>query len=67
MLTVDTRVNLLIIVSNATVDLLVDALTLIIRGVLPSNEVDVLDGNVFAGVIITFGLVISCLLEEFRC
>ena len=66
-LAVGMSVGVLIIVSDVAVDLLMDALTLIISGVLPSNDVDVVDGNVVAGVIIALGFAMPCPLEEFRC
>ena len=61
---------MLIIVSNMAVDLLIDALTDIIRGVLTNIGVGVLEDvniNMFAGVMATFEFVVSCPLEEFRC
>jgi hypothetical protein len=68
-LTVDIRVDVLIIVSNLTVDLLMDALTDIIRDVLSNIDVDVLadvNVNVFAGVMTAFEFATSGPLEEFR-
>ena len=65
-LTVDTRVNLLIIVSNATVDLLMDALT---ADILIDNDVDVsadVNVNVFVDVMTAFEFAMPCPLEEFR-
>ena len=61
---------MLIIVSNLAVSLLVDALTNILRGVLPNIDVDVLvdvNVNAFADVIIAFEFAMPGPLEEFRC
>ena len=61
---------MVIIVSNMAVDLLMDALSSIIRGVLTKIAVDVLvDVNVkvFAGVMTAFEFVMSGTLEDFRC
>ena len=66
-LTVDTRVDVLIIVSNVAVDLLMDALTGILRrGVLTNIDIDALvnaNGNVFAGAMTTFEFAMSGPLE----
>ena len=60
------RVEVLIIVSNVAVDLLMDAFTAIIRGVLNNIDVDVLV-NVFGDVMTAFEFVISDPLKEFCC
>ena len=65
MLTVDIRVGVLIVVCNAAVGLLMDALT----GFLANIEVDVLVGvnvNVFAGAMTAFEFAMPSSLEEFR-
>ena len=54
---------MLIIVSNMAVDLLMDALRSIIRGVLINIDVDVL----FSGVITAFDFAMPGPLAEFRC
>ena len=71
-LTVGMRVDVLIVVSNVAVDLLMDALTGIILGLLANNiGVDVLvevNVNAFAGVITAFDFPMPGRpLEEFRC
>ena len=65
-LTVGTRVKSLIIVSNVTVDLSIDALT---ADSLTDNDVDVLadvNANVFVDVIAAVEFAMPCPLEEFR-
>ena len=70
MLTVGIRVDEVIIVSNVAVELLMNAVTDIIRGVLSNIDVDVLVGvnvNIFAVSMTAFEFVMSDPLEEFRC
>ena len=71
-LTVDIRVGVLIVVCNAAVGLLMDALTDIRLGLLTNNiGVDVLvdvNVNVSAGVMTAFEFAMPGRpLEEFRC
>ena len=69
-LTVDMRVNVLIIVSDVAVELLIGALTLTMRGVLTNIGADVLmdvNVNVFAGVMTAFRFAMPCPFEDFRC
>ena len=70
MLTVEVRVEVLIIVSDMAVDLLTDVLGDIIRGVLTNIDADVLvvdlNANVFAGVMTAFEFATSGPFEEFR-
>ena len=56
----------MIIMSDVAVDLLMDELTDIIRGVRTNIDVDSL-ANVFVGVITAFDIVIPDPLEDFRC
>ena len=61
---------MLIIVSDVAVDLLMDALTDVTRGVRTNTGVDVLVGvdvNVFAGVMTAFEFAMPGPLEGFRC
>ena len=61
---------MLIIVSNLAVGLSIDALTDIIRGVLPNIDVGVLvdvNLNAFAGVMTVSGFATPGPLEEFLC
>ena len=70
MLTVGIRVDAVIIVSNVAVELLMNAVTDIIRGVLSNIDVDVLvdvNVNMFAVSMAAFEFVMSDPLEEFRC
>ena len=65
-LTVDTRVDVIIVVSNVAVDLLMDVLTDAILGVLANIEIDVLvDGNanVFVDVMTIFEFAMPGPLE----
>ena len=70
MSTVGIRVDAVIIVFNVAVELLMNAVTDIIRGVLSNIDVDVLVGanvNIFAVSMTAFEFVMSDPLEEFRC
>ena len=70
MLTGDTRVDVMIAVSNVTVDLLMDVLTVIISDIVTNIGVGVLvdvNTNVFAGIITPFGFAKPGPLEKFRC
>ena len=61
---------MLIIVPNAAVDLLVDALTVMMFWVLPDIGVDVLANvnlNMFAVLMTSFEFAMPGPLEEFRC
>ena len=61
---------MVIIVSNMAVDMLMDALTGIIRSVRTESAVDVLvdvNAKVFAGVVIAFEFIMPERLEEFCC
>ena len=61
---------MLIIVSGVAVDLLMDALTDIIRGLLTKIDVDALVNvnlNVFSGGVTTFKFAIPGVLERFCC
>ena len=69
-LTTDMRVDVLTIMSDVTVNLLIDALADIILRVLTNSDVGVLvDVNikVFAGVMATFEFALPRPLEGFRC
>ena len=69
-LTVDMRVEVLIIVSDVAVNLLMDAFTAMIRGVLNNIDVGMLvdvNVDVFADVMTAFEFIMSGPLEEFRC
>ena len=69
-LTVDMWVEILIIVPNMAVDLVMDALTEMIRGIRTSIGVDVLmdvNVNAFVGVMVVFEFVTSDTLEGFCC
>ena len=61
----------MLIVSNVAVDLLIDSLIGIMRGVVINNiDVDVLvdvNLNVLAGVMTAFEFAMPDPLEEFRC
>ena len=68
-LTVDMRVDVLIVVSDVAVDLLMDALTDITLSVMTDIDVGVLvdvNVNVCAGEMIAFDFAISSPLEKFR-
>ena len=70
MLTVGIRVDAVIIVSNVAVELLMNAVTDIMRGVLSNMDVDMLvdvNVNIFAVSMAAFEFVMSDPLEEFRC
>ena len=56
----------MIIMSDVAVDLFMDELTGVIRGVGTNIDVDSL-ANVFVGVMTAFDIVIPDSLEEFRC
>ena len=61
---------MVIIVSNVAVELLMNAVTDIMRGVLSNIDVDVLGDvnvNIFAVSMTAFEFVMSDPLEEFRC
>ena len=69
-LTFDTRVDVMIVVSNVTVDLLMNVLTVIISDIVTNIAVGVLVGvnvNVFVSVITAFAFARSDPFEEFRC
>ena len=57
---------MIIIVSDVAVDLLMGALTGILRDVLTNIDVDV-NANVFTGVVSAFGVFMPNPLEGFRC
>ena len=64
------RVEVLIIVSNVAVDLLMDAFTAIIRGVLNNIDVGILvdvNVDVFGDVMTAFEFIMTGPLEDFRC
>ena len=59
-LTVDTRVDVMVAVSIVSVNLLMDALTVITSDIVTRIAVDVLvdvNSNVFAGIMTSFGFV----------
>ena len=61
---------MVIIVSNVAVELLMNAVTDIMRGVLSNMDVDMLvdvNVNIFAVSMTAFEFVMSDPLEEFRC
>ena len=69
-LTIDMRVGVMTIMSDVTVNLLIDVLADIIFGVLTNSDVGVLvdvNINVFAGVMTAFEFAMSGPLEECRC
>ena len=69
-LTIDMRVDVLTIMSDVTVNLLIDALADIMLGVLANAGAGLLadpNVNVFAGTTAAFELGMPCPLEGFRC
>ena len=69
-LTIDMRVDVLTIMSDVTVNLLIDALADIILRVLTNSDVGVLvdvNINVFAGVMTAFEFAMPGPLEELCC